>query len=251
MGGLAAAGAAAAPESKRVVGGTEADPADWPSVAALAVRGTQFCGASVIAPKAVLTAGHCVVGHDFAFRVITQRYDLTTGDGQSIKAKRVFVHPDYRRAGKHDLAVVRLRRETNAPTIPLATEAEDQIETAPGAKLRVAGWGDTEPDGQSASDVLMTTPQNVIAAHACRQAFAAFRPKSEICTRGDPVSGDGYTSSCYGDSGGPLVADPAAGDLLVGVVSYGGRRCGVRKPSVYARVADGLHFIRNRAGLSP
>ncbi len=61
--------------------------------------------------------------------------------------------------------------------------------------------------------------------------------------------GDHRTSSCYGDSGGPLVADTLLGARLVGAVSYGGKRCGVKHPTVYARVADNLGFITDKADL--
>ncbi|MEJ7875359.1 MAG: trypsin-like serine protease [Solirubrobacterales bacterium] len=73
-----------------------------------------------------------------------------------------------------------------------------------------------------------------------------FHPGEEICTLGAP-SGEHNTSSCFGDSGGPLIADGSRGALLVGAVSYGGRRCGVKKPTVYTRIADNLGFIKKKA----
>lgn len=48
----------------RVVGGEEVTPGTWPWMASLHGGSDEkfFCGASVIAPQWVLTAGHCVGG---------------------------------------------------------------------------------------------------------------------------------------------------------------------------------------------
>jgi secreted trypsin-like serine protease len=249
---LVAGSAAAAqpPDAKRIVGGQPADPADWPWMAAVAGRGHPFCGGVVIAPKVVVTAAHCVLGGPGPRRVILGRPDLSDGQaGESIRVRRAVPHPAYRRRSNHDIGIIRLRRPTSAPAIELPTKAKDRRETKVGTPLRVAGWGSTRPNGGPTSKVLRETVENVVRARACARAFRNFRRPQEVCTRGNPIPGGGRTSSCYGDSGGPLVADLKSAPVLVGVVSYGGRRCGVRKPSVYARVADTLRFVRRAGGL--
>ncbi len=256
---------AAGPNEKRVVGGVEADPADWPFAAALVTQGNQFCGGSVIARKAVLTAAHCVCRSDDKarrgtsrcalvgtnYRVVTERPDLTDQtSGQALRVKRHMVHPDYPRTFRHDFAVVRLREATDAPPVELASRSEDDAETGVGAPLTVAGWGSTTPQPPGTpSTLLRETRQNVIAKRPCKKAYRFFPASELICTRGEPISGGGRTSACFGDSGGPLVADLTTDPVLVGVAAFGGRRCGVKKPTVYTRVADGLRFIRAAAGL--
>jgi trypsin len=248
------ASSAATPETKRVVGGVPANPADWPYAAALMEDGSHICGATVIAPNAVLTAGHCVFfARPGKLRVVTGRPDLTdTGSGQRIRADRVFVHPGFRRhPSDHDVAVVTLRNDTIASPATLPTVKEATAETELGDALRVAGWGATKPGGWNASMTLMATTQYPIKPPPCKRAFPrfGFHRETQICTRGDQISEHRYTSSCYGDSGGPLIADAPTADLVVGVVSYGGPRCGVRNPSVYFRVSSALRFIREKAGL--
>lgn len=59
---------------------------------------------------------------------------------------------------------------------------------------------------------------------------------------------DGFKSgSCNGDSGGPLVVRQAQGHhVIVGVTSWGSAlECGLKKPSVYARVTSQLSWIRD------
>ena len=52
--------------SLAVVGGGTANPAAWPYMAALYVQGgeslwqSQFCGGTVVAPRLVVTAAHCL-----------------------------------------------------------------------------------------------------------------------------------------------------------------------------------------------
>lgn len=246
---ILAAPSPAAPDTKRIVGGEEADPADWPYAAALTYFGDQYCGATVIAPDAVLTAAHCVAsGGKRWIRVITGRPDLReTTAGQTIRIDRVFIHPGFDRVGDHDLAVLRLQDETTATPAALPTHEEDSADTEPGDPLRVAGWGSRRRDGAHPSMTLRETAQHPVRPRQCGRKFRRFTSRTQICTRGDEMAPGTVTTSCYGDSGGPLVFDAPAADLVVGVVSYGGRRCGEAKPTVYSRVAAGLAFIKDKA----
>lgn len=252
-----AGGVSAGPSANRIVGGDVADPADWPFVAALVTRdGSQLCGGSVVAKDAVVTAAHCVLGASpKQIRVVTGRPDLSDESaGQELRVAEVTVHQQYRRTGyRRDVAVMRLKRPTVAPKVRLPTLEEDAAKTAPGSELRVAGWGGTRADGGAPSEVLLDVAVFAISDRECRahfnNRFRRFRASEEVCAFGEPQGEDRYDDSCYGDSGGPLVADSPRGALLVGLVSYGGRLCGVKKPGVYAQSAANLNFIKRNAGL--
>ena len=72
------------------------------------------------------------------------------------------------------------------------------------------------------------------------ERFDARRMRCAIDADGLPP----LSSGCNGDSGGPLYAGPATAPVLLGVVSWGGRRCGAdRLPSVFADVARVRAFI--------
>ena len=52
--------------------------------------------------------------------------------------------------------------------------------------------------------------------------------------------------SCNGDSGGPLAYKRGDNDepwYLIGIVSYGTKKCGIGKPGVYTKVTNYLDWI--------
>ena len=257
-----AGGVSAGPAGdERIVGGDIADPADWPyAVAITDVSGDPFCAGTVISADSVLTAARCVVtpaGSSVdpdSFRLVTGRPDLSDeGAGQELEANAVRIHPKFVRKASHDLAVIRLSDPTTATPAVLPSGAEDEAATKVGGELRVAGWGSTRRNrGNPGSDILRAVSTFAAKNRKCESSFPRFPrfdAEEEICTQGER-DGEHRTSSCYGDGGGPLVADTPNGARLVGAVSYGGYRCGVKHPTVYARVADNLGFITRKADLS-
>jgi secreted trypsin-like serine protease len=255
-----AGNAAGSGAQQRVVGGSVADPADWPFAAALLVRAhgkdVLDCGSSVIAPRFVVTAAHCAIGVDPGrFTVVVGRSNLRrTGQGAEIKVVDSKIDPAYGPPNfRNDLAILKLARPTRVTPIDLPTRAQDAAATAIGADLHVAGWGGTYPNGSHVSKRLRTTTETVIKPAKCRSAYGrSFSDETTICTRGKRFvpPAKGHAGSCYGDSGGPLVADAPGGPLLVGAVSGGGLRCGT-SPDYYARIADALDFIRRATGVRP
>ncbi len=200
----------------------------------------------------VVTAAHCVVGaRPKNVHIITGRPDLDDeGDGQELTSTEIKVHRQYLRRGFRDVAVVNLKHPTSAPPIDLATSADESTETSPGSELRVAGWGGTTPTGGNPSEVLLDVAIFAISDSDCDDHnFPAFRPTEEICAFGEEVDGEAYdyNDSCFGDSGGPLVADTPGDPLLVGIVSYGGTKCGVQKPGVYQQIGINRNWIYNKA----
>lgn len=248
---LAVAGAASgAGPNQRIVGGDVANPADWPFIAAVTDRrGNHFCGGSVVDPDSVVTAAHCVAGSQpESVHVITNRPDLTDeGDGEEIKVAKVFVHRKYKRQGRRDVAVLNLRDNTPASPIVLATASEEEDATDPGDEVLVAGWGGINATGSVSSDILLDVPVFAISDSQCEPFFGWFQPTEEVCAFGEEQLDGTYDDSCFGDSGGPLVADTPIGDRLVGIVSYGGPKCGVQKPGVYQQVALNRNWIYNKA----
>jgi secreted trypsin-like serine protease len=246
-------GAPAAPRARSsIVGGTTANPAEWPYAVAIFRKGHMHCSGSVIAPTKVLTAGHCVAGFNLAnFQVIVGRPNLRDQRvGQAIGVSSGRVHPDFEQTGLHDVAVLNLASPAGVTPVPLATPQQSAAATLPGADLRVAGFGAINPFGVRLSGFLKQTFEIVRTDARCLKAYTRdlFAPDSMICALGAKRKHPGrfkiHTSACSGDSGGPLVADTPTGSVEVGTVSYGGALCGLpAAPSVYSRVASSLDFI--------
>jgi trypsin len=245
--------ATAAPRARSsIVGGTPANPAQFPYAVAIFRKGHMHCSGSVIAPTKVLTAAHCVDGFNLAnFQVIVGRPDLrNVATGQSIPVTSGRVHPDFEQTALHDVGVLNLAQPTSVTPIALATLDQNNAATVPGTGLQVAGYGATKPFGVHLSPFLKTTVEIVRTDRRCLRAYSRdlFAPESMICALGAKRKHPGrfkiHTSACSGDSGGPLVANTPTGPVEVGTVSYGGALCGLPgAPSVYSRVSSSLDFI--------
>lgn len=241
-------------DEQAIVGGHQASPHNHPWIVFLRDRGTnRICGGSLIHPKWVLTAAHCVVGprslnpgnttltfgdHDRTY------FDLNVEQQRTVLGDPI-VHPNYvipsgpdDPASDNDLALVELRSAVRitptVQTIPLGDYLPDSV--------RIAGWGATDiaPTYEIYPELLQQADVSVVPNSECE----GIGP-NEFCA-GSWFTGWGGRDSCVGDSGGPVI--PAYGPaVLVGVVSRGDDLCLGR--GVYARIDRYAGWIRETIGL--
>jgi trypsin len=235
---IALMGLTAAPAGA-IVGGTPATDA-YPWMASLQVGQDHICGASLVRPDTVLTAAHCVQDEDpAALSVVLGRVKLSAAAGERIGVKSVEVDEAYQTDGNggHDIALVRLERPSEADTIDIVEPGQAGL-WAPGAPVRVIGWGTTVYQVGPASDDLLEADIEAISDAECAQSYNGivnygFDPKTMVCAGRRVI---GLEDACQGDSGGPLVARGTAGYVLVGTVSNG-LGCGFPLfYGVYARI---------------
>jgi secreted trypsin-like serine protease len=229
--------AAFAPSSQAVVGGSDAAPGEFPSVAEITF-GAFGCTGTLIDSTHVLSAGHCGSATGAAVAsplgwpaaLIDVRIGSNkSGEGERVPVQSVTVSPEYLGlTSENDISILTLSRaSTKAPT-KVAGAAQRSIWN-PGVLATIAGWGVTEEDGD-APDTLQKAQVPITTDAYCADAYSDFDAETMVCA-GFP---EGGVDTCQGDSGGPLFAS----GLVVGVTSFGEGCARPGKPGVYARVAD-------------
>ncbi|KAI9292162.1 trypsin-like protease [Neoconidiobolus thromboides FSU 785] len=217
-------------DNDRIVGGSPAPLIPW--MVSLQSGGRHFCGAQMLNPTTVLTAGHCVQG--VSASQVTVRLGITNlsgGGGETLRASRIISHPgfDYDSLA-NDVAIIKLATPSkNTQFVQLDTTG---IAT-PGLSVVNYGWGNIRNGGPSSS-TLLQVGLTVRADSECQNSLDGFDGRWSVCAHG----ATDVETPCNGDSGGPLVAN---GNILVGTVSYGDS---CRSYSVFARVSYLKSFIQ-------
>jgi hypothetical protein len=180
--------------SQPIVGGT-VDPGD-PS-AVLLGGGGGWCSGTLIAPKVVLTAGHCISpSNNFVY--FGPQY-LGDAGGSSIAVARSYANPGFSASNfrNADIGIVILATSSNVPPSALNTMALDASDV--GQNLHIVGFGGTaNPTEPEFTKMQVTVPVTGITA-------------KEI-TAGPSI--------CGGDSGGPATMIVNGAQVVAGVTSW-------------------------------
>jgi len=233
-----------------VIGGRTASIVEFPwlaFVAAEPVKDEPFsCTGAVIAPRIVLTAGHCIQKPErlrafppSIYRVVTGVADLRQAARANVSTvSRAIFYPTFETADLQvDAGLLVLSAPVAVPNLRLASGADAALMQA-GSPLSIAGWGVTRPGAKRGPAVLRAGGLAVRPPGSCRRVVAPFEPyystAGQLCaldTAGHTVSG------CFGDSGGPAVATGADGaPVAVGIVVSGAPECDLRLPNIFTRV---------------
>jgi secreted trypsin-like serine protease len=243
------AGAAAEPGAQAsIINGRPASIEEFPSLVYIQAsegRGGFSCTGSVVAPRVVLTAAHCVESVEEGILTPATRYAVATGVADPSQAQPQNVS---RIAATHvfpgfdpgilrgDAAILILSTPTSAPPIPLAGPA-DAFLYAGGAEVRLAGWGLMRPNARETPANLQSTTMLLQSPSACRQKTRGlpypYSTAAQICL----LAANRASGGCFGDSGGPAIGTRADGTpVQLGITSTGGPSCSTQLPNVLTRV---------------
>lgn len=260
--------------TRRIVGGKIAELGQYPWLVNIgySVTGGKVeykCGGSLIGPRHILTAAHCVTGLPKSYkfsRVRVGEYDLSKEgepdcdqDGwcaplpQDFSPEQVLTHPEYNKPSRfqNDIAVVKLDGNVvdndyvSPVCLPFPEVMPEEVKQDP----EVAGWGAIDIFARRFSDVLQYVSVPFTDSTNCTELYK----KQRVTVGGGQLCAGGKQGedSCSGDSGSALMLevtsekrpyDPRV--TQVGIVSFGPRRCASKGvPAIYTKVEEYLQWI--------
>ncbi|XP_047684229.1 serine protease 44-like [Prionailurus viverrinus] len=137
--------------SMRTVGGMPAPRRKWPWQVSLQINNRHICGGSLIASRWVLTAAHCVTGHE--------EYTVQLGDKSLypnskttlvVPVEDIVCHRFDDTTLRHDIALALLAFAVNYSSyIQPVCLPEKSFQAETGTECWVTGWGRLEEGGET------------------------------------------------------------------------------------------------------
>uniref|UniRef100_A0A1I8PSI2 Peptidase S1 domain-containing protein n=1 Tax=Stomoxys calcitrans TaxID=35570 RepID=A0A1I8PSI2_STOCA len=221
-------------KSARIMGGIPISISDAKFVVNIRSYGNYKCVGSLITPRHVVTAAHCVFGSWRRSLKVTAGVTFLKETGVQRSIRRIFIPSAYDRPPLNmDLAVLELSSAMygdNITTIELCNSTGQNY-------YHVYGWGKTRYAYPSKRLRMVKVPS--ISRSKCLKSFKNFNVQ---ITPAMFCAGDlNYRDACIGDSGGPAVYQ----NQLCGVVSWGPECASKIYPGVYTNITHMRNFIEN------
>jgi len=180
------------------------------AVVALTYQGEQFCSGTVVSPRTVITAGHCLRETGIPVTSMKVFFGTTVGSsGTTLSVVGGAAHPSYyvRSDGApiNDIAYLTLAQD--APVTPMAWQSTP-LGNVVGKTVQLVGYGVTNAKYQTGNGTRRTY-------------YDTIDDQDDIFL----YYGGGTSGTCQGDSGGPMFLNVNGVKTLIAVTSYGDYSC--------------------------
>lgn len=245
----------------KIWGGTEGEEGRWPFMVRFFYNFGQlyedgFCDDTLIAPRWILTAAHCMTGalfntknsEDISVFIGSSYLWPSKGSIYKIEKQGIVIHPLLYYVYKtnifeNDIALVKLTKKVESKIKPIQINSTFLLEKE-GQKAVIIGWGSFNEETQP-----VILRQGILPILANLRAITNKYPYNTSVKPFNLVAGypRGGINTCSGDSGGPLIVWNGTNWVQAGVTSWGDKDggpshgynyCGgSNQPGIYTRLS--------------
>jgi len=213
-----------------IVGGRADDPVRWPSLVMVFTskridsQEGDMCTGTLIAPRWVLTAAHCVDKMKYVF-IAQGRKNTDDPKANWTRADKTTVYSGYSsKRLEGDLALLKLPRAWKGWQPPSFVALQT------GSLTQIMGWGSLKDNGAGAG-IFRTAQSNLLSPSYCASKKDKSTGRDTVCTGGSTQN------ICSGDSGGPLWGRYNRRWILIGVASFNGKGSCNSSPAYYVNLS--------------
>jgi len=230
-----------------------------------------FCGGTIICPRYVISAAHCLMGdwrkNETYLKVLVSEHDTSNPDDHVLhNVQRIIPHPEFFYTEKdgieYDFVILELEKPIDLSgnsTARAACLPEEQDDSwTEETQFEISGWGDTNNHfGGVYPDKLLKATITWVPGTECNHfwkkyyqntVYASY-PLEEIMLCAGGVEGD--QGVCLGDSGGPLTwfdQDKSVTKLIGVPTLVHGFGCVDHAPNLFAKITSVLAWINKETG---